>query len=79
MAPRTPARTLLLAVLGALLLHGIQRWSADSAENTEAFSLPQAVRNAAAASMMASILATSTPALAEEDALKIFGEQVGAT
>lgn len=70
MAPRTPARTLLLAVLGALLLHGIQRWSADSAENTEAFSLPQAVRNAAAASMMASILATSTPALAEEDALK---------
>ena len=28
--------------------------------------LPQAVRNAAAASMMASILATSTPALAEE-------------
>eukprot|EP00435_Cladocopium_sp_Y103_P000392 s1564_g1.t1 len=30
--------TVLLAVLGALLLHGIQRWSAESVENTEAFS-----------------------------------------
>ena len=38
--------------------------------------LPQAVRNAAAASMMASILATSTPALAEEAHMFSVGKEM---
>ncbi|CAK8999995.1 unnamed protein product [Durusdinium trenchii] len=70
MVSQKSARKLVLAILGAVVLHSIKRWSASAeAESSATFSLPQAVRSAAAASMVASMLASS-PALAEEDGLK---------